>query len=135
MMLAGAGESLLSSSAIWNIDVLGALNVEPDEVRKASCPFSLDRNGFVLSEEGAMLCLERLDTALARGATIYFEIQGYGNYSDAYDFTAPAPDGKARVLTLQHMRWIRQVSVLMRLIILMHTEHPRSSTISMKRKR
>lgn len=102
MMLAGAGESLLTDCAIWNIDVLGALNVEQDDIRKASCPFSLDRNGFVLSEGGAMVCLERLDIALARGATIYGEINGYGNYSDAFDFTAPAPDGKARTLTLQH---------------------------------
>lgn len=50
MMLAGAGESLRSDAAVWNIDILGALAREQQDVTKASCPFSLDRNGFVLSE-------------------------------------------------------------------------------------
>ncbi|VTR40680.1 3-oxoacyl-[acyl-carrier-protein] synthase 2 [Serratia fonticola] len=89
MMLAGAGESLSSDTAVWNIDVLRALTSEQDDISKACCPFSLDRNGFVLSEGAAVLCLEEREAALARGATILGEIKGYGNYSDAFDFTAP----------------------------------------------
>lgn len=101
MMLAGAGESLTGDCAIWNIDILGALASESDDIRKACCPFSLDRNGFILSEGAAVLCLEEREAALARGATLYGEIKGYGNYSDGYDFTAPAPDKQARIRTIQ----------------------------------
>jgi 3-oxoacyl-[acyl-carrier-protein] synthase II len=100
-MLAGGGESLCDDASIWNIDVLGALSTEEHEAEKASCPFSLGRSGFVLSEGAAVLCLESLDSALARGATIYGEIKGYANYSDAWDFTAPAPDKLARIKCIE----------------------------------
>lgn len=102
MMLAGAGESLTSDCAIWNIDVLGALSKETDDPHRASCPFSLLRNGFVLSEGAAVLCLEERESALARGANILGEITGYANFSDAYDFTSPAEDCLARVATITH---------------------------------
>lgn len=101
MMLAGGGESLRNPGSIWDIDVLGALTTEPQDVSKACCPFSLDRNGFVLSEGAAVLCLEEREAALARGATILGEIKGYGNYSDASDYTAPAHDKVARVKTIR----------------------------------
>ncbi|WP_337261272.1 MULTISPECIES: beta-ketoacyl-[acyl-carrier-protein] synthase family protein [unclassified Serratia (in: enterobacteria)] len=102
MMLAGAGESLRADLTVWNIDVLRALAREQEDIKKACCPFSLDRNGFVLSEGAAVLCLEEREAALARGATILGEIKGYGNYSDAFDFTAPADDKIARVKTIQY---------------------------------
>lgn len=101
MMLAGAGESLRSDSAVWNIDVLGALASEQVALSRACCPFSLYRNGFVLSEGAAVLCLEERESAIARGAQILGEILGYGNYSDAFDFTAPADDKIARVQTIR----------------------------------
>lgn len=101
MMLAGGGESLRTSAAVWNIDVLGALTSEQSEINKACCPFSLDRNGFVLSEGAAVLCLEEREAAISRGANILGEIKGYGAYSDAFDFTAPAEDKIARVKTIQ----------------------------------
>lgn len=101
MMLAGAGESLCADASVWNVDVLGALTQEPKDITKACCPFSLDRNGFVLSEGAAVLCLEERESALARGARILGEIKGYGNFSDAFDFTAPADDKIARVKTIQ----------------------------------
>ncbi|MBU9849018.1 beta-ketoacyl-[acyl-carrier-protein] synthase family protein [Rahnella aceris] len=101
MMLAGGAESLLTDTAVWNIDVLSALTREEQDITKASCPFSLERNGFVLSEGAAVLCLEDREIALARGATILGEITGYGNFSDAVDFTAPAEDKLARVKTIQ----------------------------------
>lgn len=101
MMLAGAGESLRSDSAVWNIDVLGALASEQQDITQACCPFSTGRNGFVLSEGAAVLCLEERESALARGAPILGEICGYGNFSDAFDFTAPAEDKIARVKTIR----------------------------------
>ncbi|WP_075181478.1 beta-ketoacyl synthase [Pantoea sp. 1.19] len=101
MMLAGAGESLTSHCAVWNIDVLGALSKEGEDPQRASCPFSAHRSGFVLAEGAAVLCLEERDSALARGATLLGEITGYANYSDAWDFTSPAEDCAARVQTIR----------------------------------
>ncbi|KEA54243.1 3-oxoacyl-ACP synthase [Mangrovibacter sp. MFB070] len=101
MMLAGGSESLLSDASVWMIDILQALTHETQDITKACCPFSLDRSGFVLSEGAAILCLEERETALARGAQILGEIKGYGNYSDAFDFTAPAPDKRARIAAMQ----------------------------------
>ncbi|MBF7978375.1 MULTISPECIES: beta-ketoacyl synthase [Rahnella] len=100
MMLSGGAESLRSDSAIWNIDVLQALTREEHDITKASCPFSLDRSGFVLSEGAAIVCLEERESAISRGAIILGEIKGYGNFSDAVDFTAPAEDKLARVKTI-----------------------------------
>ena len=101
MMLAGAGESLRTDCAVWNIDILGALTHEAADPTRASCPFSADRSGFVLSEGAAVLCLEERESAIARGATILGEITGYANFSDAFDFTSPAEDCLARVKTIQ----------------------------------
>ncbi|MNG71219.1 beta-ketoacyl-[acyl-carrier-protein] synthase family protein [Serratia plymuthica] len=100
VMLAGAAESLSGNGALWNIDVLRVLAQEQHDVTKASCPFSRDRNGFVLAEGAAVLCLEERDAALARGAAILGEIKGYGNCSDAFDLTAPAEDKQARVKSI-----------------------------------
>ncbi len=101
MMLAGGSESLLSDESVWMIDVLQALSHEQQDIHKASCPFSLDRSGFVLSEGAAILCLEERESALSRGATILGEIKGYGSFSDAFDFTAPAQDKLSRISTIK----------------------------------
>ncbi|BEM79233.1 3-oxoacyl-ACP synthase [Serratia marcescens] len=101
MMLAGASESLSGNGAIWNMDALRLLSREQKDITKASCPFSRDRNGFVLAEGAAVLCLEEREAALARGATILGEIKGYGNFSDAFDLTAPAEDQQAKVKTIR----------------------------------
>lgn len=95
-MLAGGSESLREVFNVWSIDVLEALSKEQDDIRKACCPFSLDRSGFVLSEGAAVVCIEEYEAARRRGARIYGEILGYGNSSDAHDFTAPAPDAAGR---------------------------------------
>ncbi|BEM85520.1 3-oxoacyl-ACP synthase (plasmid) [Serratia marcescens] len=101
MMLAGGSESLTSDASVWMIDVLQALSHEQRDVLKASCPFSLDRSGFVLSEGAAVLCLEERESAISRGAAILGEIKGYGSYSDAFDFTAPAHDRLSRIAAIQ----------------------------------
>lgn len=102
MMIAGGGESLMEPFPIWSIDVLSALSKETKDLKKACCPFSSDRSGFILSEGAAVVCLERLEDALARNATIYGEVVGYANHSDAYvNLTAPAPDLVGRVTTIQ----------------------------------
>jgi 3-oxoacyl-[acyl-carrier-protein] synthase II len=101
-VLAGGAESLRHVFNVWSIDVLEALTKEQSDLRKACCPFSADRSGFVLSEGAAVVCVEDMEQALGRGARILAEITGYSNYSDAHDFTAPAPDGEGRCLVITH---------------------------------
>ncbi len=70
--------------------------VAPDTCR----PFSKDRRGMILGEGGAMLVLEPLDAALARGAKIYGEVAGFGMTSDAHHITQPSAEGAARAMTM-----------------------------------
>ena len=102
MMLAGGSESLVDEANVWNIDILNALSKEKEDASKACCPFDKRRSGFVLAEGAAVLCLEEYESAVRRGAPILGEITGYGNYSDATDFTAPGEDMSARVKTIEH---------------------------------
>jgi 3-oxoacyl-[acyl-carrier-protein] synthase II len=101
MMVAGGSESLREIFNIWSIDVLEALSMEQSDVTRACCPFSQHRSGFVLSEGAAVVCLEDFDSAVARGARILAEITGYGNASDAHDYTAPAPDALGRIRAMK----------------------------------
>lgn len=101
VMLAGGSESLKEQYNVWSIDVTQALSKEQDDPVRACCPFAVERSGFVLSEGAAVLCLEELEHAQARGARILGEITGYANYSDAYDMTAPAEDLGARVRVIE----------------------------------
>jgi 3-oxoacyl-[acyl-carrier-protein] synthase II len=101
MMLAGGSESLREQLNVYCIDLIGALSKEEHDPVRACCPFSKARSGFVLSEGAAVLCLEEYESARARGARILGEITGYGNFSDAHDLTAPAPDRQARVQTIR----------------------------------
>jgi 3-oxoacyl-[acyl-carrier-protein] synthase II len=101
VMLAGGSESLVEGFNGWSIDVTQALSKAQDDPTLACCPFDNSRSGFVLSEGAAVLCLEELEHALARNATILGEVTGYANCSDAYDMTAPADDMQARVQVIQ----------------------------------
>ncbi|WP_057461020.1 beta-ketoacyl-[acyl-carrier-protein] synthase family protein [Pseudovibrio sp. POLY-S9] len=100
-IIAGGGESIREDYNIWNIDILGALSREQADIQNASCPFSLDRTGFVLSEGAAVLCLEDYNTAKRRKANILGELIGYGSNSDAYDWTSPASDGGGRIQSIR----------------------------------
>ena len=86
------------SEAIFSLGFLKAWEamrvVSPDTCR----PFSKDRRGLILGEGGAMLILEPLERAQARGARIYAEIAGFGQSSDAYHITQPSSDGAARAI-------------------------------------
>ena len=92
VMLCGGAESCVTPLAIGGFTSMKALSQSTDP-KRASIPFDLERNGFVLGEGAGVLLLEELDHARKRGAPIYAEILGYGVTCDAYHMTAPLPDG------------------------------------------
>lgn len=100
VMLAGGTESSVSAIGVAGFTALTALSVETD-VTRCSIPFDKDRSGFVMGEGAAVVVLEELEHAKARGAKIYAEVAGYGCSSDAYHITSPAEDGAgaARAMT------------------------------------
>lgn len=92
MMLCGGSEASVTPLAIGGFTTMKALYTG-DDPKRASTPFDAERSGFVLGEGAAILMLEELEHAKARGAKIYAEFVGYGATCDAYHMTAPRPDG------------------------------------------
>jgi 3-oxoacyl-[acyl-carrier-protein] synthase II len=95
--LAGAGEAPIIPIGIAAFDRIGACSRDNDTPEQASRPFSKDRTGLVMSEGAGVLVLEDMETAKARGATIYAEITGYGSTSDAFHVTAPHPEATGAI--------------------------------------
>jgi 3-oxoacyl-[acyl-carrier-protein] synthase II len=95
IMLAGSSEAGLVPLALSSFNNMGALSRRNDDPEHASRPFDRDRDGFVVAEGAAVLVIEELEHAKARGATIYGEVLGYGNTDDAYHVTAPLENGEA----------------------------------------
>lgn len=93
VMLVGGSESAITTLSIGGFTSLTALSTATDKNR-ASIPFDKDRNGFVMGEGAACLCLEEYEHAKKRGAKILGEIVGYGANCDANHVTAPHPEGK-----------------------------------------
>jgi 3-oxoacyl-[acyl-carrier-protein] synthase II len=93
-MLAGGAESTVCGMAIGGFAAMRALSTRNDEPERASRPWDKDRDGFVLAEGAAVLVLESLEHAQARGAQILCEVTGYGASSDAHHMTNPAPHGE-----------------------------------------
>ncbi|KAJ1450085.1 thiolase-like protein [Pelagophyceae sp. CCMP2097] len=102
VMLAGASEASVNALALHGFARLRALTTSyNDRPAEASRPFDARRDGFVLGEGAAVLVLESYESALARGASVYAEVSGYGASADAFHITAPRPDGAsaARAIT------------------------------------
>ena len=92
VMVCGGAEAAITPLGIGGFTSMHALTMAQDPTR-ASIPFDAERSGFVMGEGAAMLVLESLDHAKARGAHILAELSGYGASCDAYHITAPCPDG------------------------------------------
>ena len=96
-MATGGVESTVTPLAVAGFNSMRALSTRNDDPQRASRPFDLNRDGFVLGEGGAVIILEELQMALERGAKIYAELLGFGASGDAFHMAAPAPDGEGAV--------------------------------------
>jgi 3-oxoacyl-[acyl-carrier-protein] synthase II len=96
VVLAGSSEA-----TITEIGTAGFTNMTALSTSGVSMPFDVNRDGFVMGEGGAVMVLEDLDRALARGATIYAEVLGAASTADAHHITAPAPQGIGAVACME----------------------------------
>ena len=95
VIFAGGSEAAICDMGIGGFTSARTLSKRNDEPQKASRPYDVDRDGFVMAEGAGVIVLEELEHAKARGAKIYAEIIGYGQTSDAFDIVAPDPSGAA----------------------------------------
>ncbi len=93
VIIAGGAEAVMTHIGIGAFTTARTLSRRNDNPTAASRPYDKDRDGFVMSEGGAILILEELNHALKRNAKIYAEVVGYGQTADAYDMVAPDPTG------------------------------------------
>lgn len=92
-MICGGSEAPICRMGIGGFAAMRALSTRNDEPERASRPWDLQRDGFVVGEGAGMLVLEELESARRRGAPVFAEIVGYGMSGDAYHITAPSEDG------------------------------------------
>lgn len=93
-MLVGGAEMATTPVGLGGFAAARALSTRNENPEQASRPWDADRDGFVLGDGAAMLMLESLDSAVARKATIYAELTGFGMSGDAYHMTSPPEDGR-----------------------------------------
>ncbi len=101
LVIAGGSDALIDPTEVAGFSNSRAVSFRNEEPEKASRPFDVDRDGFVLSEGSAMLIVESLEHAQARGAKIYAEIIGYATGSEAFHIAAPAPNGLGAAACMQ----------------------------------
>ncbi|MGL4553085.1 MAG: beta-ketoacyl-[acyl-carrier-protein] synthase family protein [Gemmataceae bacterium] len=97
VMLAGGAHSMIHPFGVTGFNLLTALSQRNDAPQKASRPFDLNRDGFVLGEGAGMLVLEELEHAKRRGANILAELTGYGSTADAFRVTDSHEDGRGAI--------------------------------------
>ncbi|MDD3420601.1 MAG: beta-ketoacyl-ACP synthase II [Candidatus Gastranaerophilales bacterium] len=101
IMLAGGCESTICNVGLGAFSSARTLSKRNDEPQKASRPYDVDRDGFVMAEGAGVLVLEEYEHAKARGAKIYAEVVGYGQTADAYDPVAPDPEGNGAAMAMK----------------------------------
>ena len=101
VIVAGGAGAAIGECGIGGFNSMKALSTRNDDFMTASRPFDLNRDGFVMGEGAGSLVLEEYEHAKARGAKIYAEIVGGGASADAYHITAPHPEGKGGILSMQ----------------------------------
>jgi 3-oxoacyl-[acyl-carrier-protein] synthase II len=92
-MIAGGSEAAITPMSVGGFGQMRALSTRNDAPEKASRPFDMGRDGFIIGEGAGVVILEELEHAQQRGAPIYAEVVGYGSSADAYHITAPSEDG------------------------------------------
>ena len=102
VMVTGGSESAIYPGGVGGFNAMHALSTRNDEPEKASRPFSASRDGFVMAEGSAVLILEELEHAKARGAHIYAEVAGCGMSADAHHITASHPEGLGAKLVMRN---------------------------------
>lgn len=101
LVIVGGTDSTINPEEIGGFNALHALSTRNDNPQKASCPFSTDRDGFVVGEGAGILILEKESTAIKRNAKIYAEIAGCALTSEAFNIMAPQTDGKGMAKTME----------------------------------
>jgi 3-oxoacyl-[acyl-carrier-protein] synthase II len=96
-MIAGGSEAAITPMGVGGFGAMRALSTRNDDPPRASRPFDLDRDGFIIGEGSGVVVLEELEFARRRGARIYAELVGYGMSADAFHITAPSEDGDGAV--------------------------------------
>lgn len=102
VMVAGGSEAGICDLGLGAFTSAKTLSKFDGDPKKASRPFDINRDGFIMSEGAGILILEERERAIKRGAKIYAELAGYGQSTDAYDMVAPDPEGSGAILAMQN---------------------------------
>lgn len=101
MMIVGGADSIINKEEIEGFNEIYALSVQNEKPEKASCPFSKNRDGFVIGEGAGIMILESEESAKARGAKIYAELVDYAFTNESYNIMAPKPNGEGMADTME----------------------------------